>query len=59
MNILLSCVNSLVSFIGVDLERGEAFWYCPSDRLRACGAAYDAQDRRGRFGYNFLFGYTA
>lgn len=41
MKILLSCVNSLVSLIGYDLEAERAFWYCPSDRLRACGAAYD------------------
>ena len=42
MKILLSCVNSVVAFIGFDLEAQHGFWYCPSDRLRACGAAYDS-----------------
>lgn len=41
MKILLSCVNSTVSFIGYDLAAEQPFWYCPSDRVRACGAAYD------------------
>lgn len=41
MKILLSCVNSLVSFVGYDLGARQAFWYCPADRVRACGAAYD------------------
>ena len=41
MKFLLSCVNSLVSFVGYDLAARQAFWYCPADRLRACGAAYD------------------
>ncbi len=45
MKLLVSCVNTLVSLIGVDLEQGEAFWYCPSDRIRACGAAYDKANR--------------
>ncbi len=40
MKILLSCVNSLVSFVGYDTEKAQSFWYCPSDRVRACGAAY-------------------
>lgn len=43
MRILLSCVNSVVSFIGFDLEAGTSFWYCPADRVRACGAAYDPE----------------
>lgn len=41
MKILLSCVNSVVSFVGYDLAAEQPFWYCPSDRVRACGAAYD------------------
>ena len=41
MKFVLSCVNSLVSFVGYDLAARQAFWYCPADRLRACGAAYD------------------
>lgn len=41
MKILLSCVNSTVCLIGFDIEAEQAFWYCPSDRLTACGAAYD------------------
>lgn len=41
MKVLLSCVNSLISFIGFDLEARSAFWYCPADRMQACGAAYD------------------
>lgn len=45
MKLLLSCVNSLVSFIGFDLLKGESFWYCPSDRLRTCGAGYDHINR--------------
>ena len=38
--VLLSCVNSVVSFIGYDLVAQKAFWYCPADRIRACGASY-------------------
>lgn len=41
MKLLLSCVNTVVSFIGYDLVQKKAFWYCPADRVRACGAAYD------------------
>ncbi len=40
MKLLLSCVNSLVSLIGYDTEKRESFWYCPADRVRACGACY-------------------
>ena len=43
MKILLSCVNSLVSFIGFDTDAASAFWYCPANQLRACGAAYDPE----------------
>ena len=39
---LLSCVNSTVSLVGFDLEIGQAFWYCPANVLRACGACYAA-----------------
>ncbi len=38
MKILLSCVNTLVSLVGFDLEAGAGFWFAPADRLRACGA---------------------
>lgn len=41
MKILLSCVNSLVSLIGFDLEKKRSFWYCPANKLRCCGATYD------------------
>ena len=44
MRLLLSCVNTAVSLIGYDFEKGEPFWYCPADMLRACGACYDGWD---------------
>jgi hypothetical protein len=44
MRLLLSCVNTVVSLIGYDFDKGESFWYCPADRLRACGACYDGRD---------------
>ena len=37
MRVLLSCVNTVVSLIGFDLDAG-GFWFSPADRLRACGA---------------------
>lgn len=40
MRVLISCVNSVVSFVGFDLATEQAFWYCPADRVRACGASY-------------------
>lgn len=43
MRVLLSCVNTLVSLIGYDLEKQESFWYCPSNILRACGACVHQQ----------------
>ncbi len=36
--ILLACVNSSVSLVGYDLEKRSAFWYCPGNVLRVCGA---------------------
>lgn len=53
MKLLLSCVNSVVALIGFDLSAGQAFWYCPADRLRACGACYD-EDSLLIAGDNFL-----
>lgn len=44
MRVLLSCVNSLVSLVGFDTDLGRAFWYCPGNMVRACGACYDGQD---------------
>ncbi|WBF66786.1 hypothetical protein LN040_13800 [Desulfovibrio subterraneus] len=44
MRVLLSCVNSLVSLVGYDTEAAKAFWYCPGNMLRACGACYDGHD---------------
>ncbi|MDL2216370.1 hypothetical protein LJB81_01390, partial [Desulfovibrio sp. OttesenSCG-928-M14] len=41
MKVLLSCVNSVVSLIGFDLDKKQAFWYSPADRVRCCGATYD------------------
>lgn len=37
MRVLIGCVNSSVSLVGYDLERRQAFWYCPANVLRACG----------------------
>ncbi len=44
MRVLLSCVNSLVSLVGYDTDARQAFWYCPGNLLRACGACYEGQD---------------
>lgn len=40
MKILLGCVNSAVSLVGYDLETHQPFWYCPGNRLRACGVHF-------------------
>lgn len=37
MRVLLGCVNSAVSLVGYDVERRQAFWYCPGNVLRVCG----------------------
>lgn len=37
MRVLLSCVNTAVSLVGYDIDAHAAFWYCPANRLRACG----------------------
>ena len=34
MKILLSCVNTVVSLIGFDLETGAGFWFAPEGFLR-------------------------
>ncbi|MBQ7585777.1 MAG: hypothetical protein IJU40_05975 [Desulfovibrionaceae bacterium] len=38
--ILLGCVNTRVSLIGIDINKKEAFWYCPSNIQRTCGICY-------------------
>lgn len=38
--ILISCVNTLVSLVGINLSKKQAFWYCPSNILRSCGVCY-------------------
>lgn len=40
MKLLLSCVNTLVSLIGYDTEKENAFWYCPANIIRSCGISY-------------------
>lgn len=38
MRVLLACVNTAASLIGYDTEKRQAFWYCPGNILRVCGA---------------------
>ena len=40
MKVLLSCVNTVVSLVGFDLDAGVGFWFSPANRLRACGACF-------------------
>lgn len=44
MKLLLGCVNSDLSLIGFDWDKGEVFWSCPQTKLKVCGICYDGPD---------------
>ncbi len=44
MKLLLGCVNSPISLIGYDWEKGEIFWSLEQEQLKVCGVSYDGHD---------------
>ena len=44
MKLLLACVNTNLSLVGYDWDKGEIFWTCPQKLIRVCGAGYHGND---------------